>query len=91
MTTLAILWLLAGSIGASGCNLLPEFLFPQKPVRVGAGQVAELAKPAKVKCWITDRKTGDRSMRTVEAWPGWLVGPGEPSPAPEPVKESAVQ
>lgn len=58
---------------ASGCD------WYRKPVKIPAGHAAELAKPARVSCWITDKATGKKSIRTVEAWPGWIIGPPEPS------------
>lgn len=73
-TMLAILLLLAISSAGLGCSL-----WPSRPVRVGQGQVAELARPARVQCWVTDKATGKRSVRVVEAWPGWLIGPGMPT------------
>jgi len=45
-----------------------------RPVYVGAGQIVEIAKPAKFTGWVTNKETGKRELRTVEAHPGWFVG-----------------
>lgn len=71
-STLLILMPLVVSMLAGGCS------WYRKPVVVPPGTVVELAKPATFYGVVTDEATGKRSVRLVQAWPGWLVGPGEP-------------
>jgi hypothetical protein len=65
--------LLTASLLAGGCDWF------RRPVIVPPGTVVELAKPAKFSGLVTDEKTGKRSIRTVEAEKGWLIGPAEPA------------
>ena len=67
------------SMVASGCEVMN--MFRERPVYVGAGQYAEIAKPVNVPCWVTNKATGKRELRTVKAQAGWLVGRQKGSPA----------
>jgi hypothetical protein len=62
--------LLITFLAVSGCNLFNR----SEPVYVAAGQIAEIARPSKVQCWITNKETGKRELRTIEAQAGWYIG-----------------
>lgn len=67
-----ILIAIAISLTTSGCNI-----FSENPVKVNAGQSAELAENVRVKCWVTNKETGKLERRTVDTAknPGvWLIG-----------------
>ena len=60
------------SVLAGGCNWL------QRETYIRAGQVAEVREPAKVAVWVHD-KDGVARKSFVRVWPGWLVGPEQPT------------
>ena len=45
-----------------------------KPVYVGENQNVEIAEPVLIYGWITNKETGKRELRKVNAMPGWYVG-----------------
>lgn len=53
---------------ASGCSL-----FPPRAVYVPPGALVELAAPVTVDAWVTNKKTGERERRAVEAQAGWYI------------------
>jgi hypothetical protein len=55
----------------SGCKW--SFWQIDKPVYVGPGQKAEVAKDADVRVWVTNKETGKRELRIVEVKAGWWV------------------
>jgi hypothetical protein len=60
---------------ASGCNLM-NFILPQKPLYVAPGQIAEVAKARRVEVIITNKETGKKERRVVEATGdgSWYIG-----------------
>lgn len=65
---------------ASGCNPI-GFLLPQRPVYVANGQIAEVAENRKIVVLITNKETGRREKRVLEAKGDgtWYVGRRLPS------------
>ena len=45
-----------------------------RAVYVGPGQNVEIARPVRIAGWVTNKKTGARELRVVEAQAGWFVG-----------------
>lgn len=60
---------------ASGCDPL-ACLLPQRPVYVAPGQIAEVAGRRKVEVIVTNRETGRRERRVVQAEGdgSWYIG-----------------
>jgi hypothetical protein len=56
---------------SSGCKW--SFWQIDKPVYVAPGQKAEVAKRAKIRCWVTNKETGKRELRIIEAETGWWI------------------
>jgi len=56
---------------SNGCKW--SFWQIDKPVYVGPGQKAEVAKDAAVRVWVTNKETGKRELRIVEVKTGWWV------------------
>ena len=67
---------------SSGCKL--SFWQIDKSVYVAPGQMAELAKDASVRCWITNKETGKRELRIIDAKSGWWVARPKESEAKTP-------
>jgi len=67
--TLLALLIISG--GLSGCDVLGGLV--KQPVEFPAGANVVVAKPAKVTVWITNDKTGNREMQTVEVWPDYVI------------------
>lgn len=55
----------------TGCSLIKEH---DQPVYIPAGAVAEVAALTRVECWITNKDTGNKERRFIEAQPGYYVG-----------------
>ena len=61
---------------ASGCS--PAFLFPlfgKKQLHLNEGQIAKIAKPARVEVMYLERETKKWKIGYVDAQYGWMVGP----------------
>lgn len=83
---------LAALLCASGCDILGFKALAARPVYLEKGQGVELARPAKLLVIVTDKKTGERTRCTLEAWPGYVVarledGPSKAPVAPKPTAE----
>lgn len=71
LTILIVLLIASGVL--TGCDVL-GLPFLQKKVYVAEGQIIELSEPRRIRVWLTNKETGKKELRVVEAQPGWYVG-----------------
>ena len=55
-------------LALQGCYDMPRAVY------VGEGQIVEVAEPCLFYGWITNKETGKRELRRVNAQAGWYVG-----------------
>lgn len=84
-----LLTLAASSVLVAGCSPLAPLVykFKSKEIHVPTGAVAEIRAPIVVPVWYHD-KEGNVKKGYVNAWAGYLVGPGTPA---QPVKNSEIK
>lgn len=87
---LLALALLTGIAFSGGCSSPISGIFSRTPqIYIPAGKCAEIREPVWVKTWSKD-KDGNPIKSKYLAYAGSNVGPGIPSSATPPVKESSV-
>jgi len=72
---------------SSGCKW--SFWQIDKTVYVAPGQKAEIAKDASIRCWVTNKETGKRELRIIDAKSGWWVARPKEAEAPPAVTPSS--